>query len=84
MLEGRIIYRLQLQDRTEFFALREDKQKLFGKFQKLTAKPTAGEETVGLGLSIVKKYVEAMNGKVWCESALGNGSTFIVELNAMD
>jgi hypothetical protein len=31
------------------------------------------------GLSIVKKMAEAMNGKVWCESELGRGATFIVE-----
>ena len=28
---------------------------------------------------VVKKLVEAMNGKVWCESELGHGATFIVE-----
>ena len=60
----------------------EDQRKLFGKFQKLSAKPTAGEPATGLGLSIVKKYVEAMNGKVWCESEIGNGATFIVDFNA--
>jgi signal transduction histidine kinase len=58
----------------------EDKQKLFGKFARLSARPTAGEHSTGLGLSIVKKLVEAMNGRVWCESELGNGATFIVEL----
>jgi signal transduction histidine kinase len=58
----------------------EDKSKLFGKFVRLSAKPTGGEHSTGLGLSIVKKMVEAMNGKVWCESELGKGATFIVEL----
>jgi two-component system, sensor histidine kinase and response regulator len=57
-----------------------DKQKLFGKFNRLTAKPTGGEQSTGLGLFIVKKLVEAMNGSVWCESELGHGATFIVEL----
>lgn len=57
----------------------EDIPKLFHKFQKLEARPTAGESSTGLGLSIVKKYVEAMNGKVWCESEFGNGASFIVE-----
>ncbi|MEM6342849.1 MAG: tetratricopeptide repeat-containing sensor histidine kinase [Bacteroidota bacterium] len=56
----------------------EDKKKLFGRFQKLSAKPTGGESSNGIGLSIVKKYVEAMDGKVWCESVLGEGTTFIV------
>ncbi len=58
---------------------KEDQQKLFGKFQKLTAKPTGGEDSTGLGLSIVKKYVEAMNGRVWCESEEGKGSSFFIE-----
>jgi len=57
----------------------EDQKKLFGKFARLSAKPTGGEHSTGLGLSIVKKMVEAMDGKVWRESELGRGATFIVE-----
>lgn len=59
-----------------------DQQKLFGKFTRLTAQPTGGESSTGLGLFIVKKLVEAMNGKVWCESELGHGATFIVEFQS--
>jgi signal transduction histidine kinase len=62
----------------------EDQKKLFGKFARLSAKPTGGEHSTGLGLSIVKKMVEAMNGKVWCESDLGKGATFIVEFPAAE
>jgi signal transduction histidine kinase len=61
--------------------MEEDKPRLFQKFQKLSARPTAGESSTGLGLSIVKKYVEAMKGDVWCESESGNGAIFIVEFN---
>jgi predicted ATPase/signal transduction histidine kinase len=57
----------------------KDQQKLFGKFTRLSTKPTAGEHSTGLGLFIVKKLVTAMNGNVWCESVLGEGATFIVE-----
>jgi signal transduction histidine kinase len=57
----------------------EDFGKLFGKYQRLSARPTGGETSTGLGLSIVKKYVEVMKGKVWCESEFGGGATFIVE-----
>lgn len=56
-----------------------DQKKLFGRFQRLSAQPTGGEHSNGLGLSIVKKYVEAMNGKVWCESTTGHGATFVVD-----
>jgi PAS domain S-box-containing protein len=55
---------------------------LFGKFARLSTKPTGGEHSTGLGLNIVKKLVEAMNGRVWCESEFGKGATFIVELPA--
>jgi signal transduction histidine kinase len=55
-------------------------KKLFGKFARLSARPTGGEHSTGLGLSIVKKLVEAMHGRVWCESEVGKGTTFIVEL----
>ncbi len=58
----------------------EDKAKLFGKFVRLSARPTGGEQSTGLGLSIVKRMVEAMNGRVWCDTELGNGATFCVEL----
>jgi two-component system sensor histidine kinase/response regulator len=61
----------------------EDQKKLFGKFARLSAKPTGGEHSTGLGLSIVKKMVEAMHGKVWCESEPGNGATFIVSLETV-
>jgi signal transduction histidine kinase len=57
----------------------EDKKKLFGKFARLSAKPTGGEHSTGLGLSIVKRLAEAMEATIWCESELGNGATFIVE-----
>jgi len=56
----------------------EEMDRLFGKYQKLSARPTAGEDSTGLGLSIVKKYVDGMGGKVWCESEPGKGSNFIV------
>ncbi len=56
-----------------------DQKKLFTPFSRLTPKPTGGEHSTGLGLFIVKKLVESMNGKVWCESTLGQGTTFFVE-----
>ena len=60
-----------------------DMKKLFGKFARLSAQPTGGEHSTGLGPSIVKKLVEAMNGRVWCESEPGKGAKFIVELPAV-
>jgi signal transduction histidine kinase len=60
----------------------EDQKKLFGKYQKLSARPTANETSTGLGLSIVKKFVDAMGGEIWCESEEGNGASFLVKLSA--
>lgn len=72
------IARIEVQDQGQGIS-EGDKKKMFGKFQQLSAKPTQGEKSIGLGLSIVKKYVEAMNGKVWCESEIDKGANFIVE-----
>jgi signal transduction histidine kinase/ligand-binding sensor domain-containing protein len=58
--------------------------KLFGKFQKLSARPTDGEDSTGLGLSIVKKYVDVMGGRVWCESKPGKGAKFSVAFQKLD
>ncbi len=71
--------RVEVQDEGEGISA-GDMKKLFGKFARLSARPTGGEHSTGLGLSIVKKMVEAMNGRVWCESELGNGAMFIMEL----
>ena len=60
----------------------DDLQLLFKKFKRLSARPTGGESSMGLGLSIVKKYVELMEGRVWCESEHGQGATFIIEFKA--
>ncbi len=62
----------------------EDQKKLFGRFQRLSAQPTEGETSIGLGLSIVKKYIEAMNGEIHCESQLGIGTKFIISFESKD
>lgn len=59
---------------------KEDKELLFGKFQRLSAKPTGGETSTGLGLSIVKDIIDKHNGKTEVESEYGKGSTFIISI----
>lgn len=56
----------------------EDRRRLFGRFARLTAQPTGGEPSVGLGLSIVKHMVEACGGRIWVDSAEGKGAAFRV------
>jgi signal transduction histidine kinase/ligand-binding sensor domain-containing protein len=60
---------------------KEELPKVFGKFQKLSSQPTGGENSTGLGLSIVKQIVEMHGGRVWAESELGSGSQFFIELD---
>ncbi|MCS6807522.1 MAG: sensor histidine kinase [Candidatus Kapabacteria bacterium] len=56
----------------------EDKARLFHKFARLSARPTGGEHSTGLGLSITKRLVESMHGVIWCESMHLHGARFIV------
>ncbi len=58
----------------------EDLNSAFKRGAQLSAKPTGGESSTGLGLWIVKKLVEAHNGRVWVRSSLGKGSTFAFSL----
>ncbi len=59
----------------------KEENMLFKKFSKLSTKPTAGEISTGLGLSLVKRYVELINGEVRHEKGRDNiGANFIVEI----
>ncbi len=61
-----------------------DKERMFRRYGRLSARPTGGEPSTGLGLSIVRKLVLGMDGELLCESAEGQGSTFIVRLRRPD
>ena len=59
----------------------EDLEKVFGEFQTLSAKPTGGESSTGLGLFIVHKIVTLHHGRITAASeGPGKGSTFTVTL----
>jgi two-component system sensor histidine kinase/response regulator len=58
----------------------EDKTRMFRRYGRLSARPTAGETSTGLGLSIVRKLVLAMDGQLTCESNPGQGATFTFRL----
>ena len=75
------LIRIQVKDFGQGMS-KEDQKKVFKKFQKLSSKPTGGEKSVGLGLSIVKRYTEMMGGTVSFESKLGKGSEFYIDLPA--
>ncbi|HEY1661519.1 MAG TPA: hybrid sensor histidine kinase/response regulator [Verrucomicrobiae bacterium] len=57
-----------------------DKAKMFRRYGRLSARPTGGEPSTGLGLSIVRKLTNAMNGELSCESEPGQGAMFTIKL----
>lgn len=58
----------------------EDQQKLYGKFVRLSAKPTGGESSTGLGLYVVKNMCDRLGISISLKSALGTGSTFCIKI----
>ncbi len=58
----------------------DDKTKVFEKFARLSAKPTGGESSTGLGLAICKELIRQMNGEIGVNSTLGRGATFYIML----
>jgi two-component system sensor histidine kinase/response regulator len=53
----------------------QDAEKMFRRYGRLSARPTGDEPSTGLGLSIVKKMMDAMGGRLTCESKPGEGAT---------
>lgn len=53
-----------------------DRKKLFQEFAKLSARPTAGEDSTGLGLAITRRIVEAHGGEIGVDSEPGHGANF--------
>ena len=72
-------WRLSVQDQGP--GIREDERdRLFQEFARLSAKPTGGEKSTGLGLAITRRVVEAHGGSIGVESTPGQGATFFFTL----
>ncbi len=71
--------RFELQDEGPGFT-DDDRLNMFSKFKKLSAKPTGGESSSGLGLAIAKELIELHGGKIWLDNEVKVGSKFVIEL----
>ena len=59
----------------------EDKARMFHRYSRLSARPTGGEPSTGLGLSIAKRLMQGMKGELDCHSLRGQGATFILRFS---
>ncbi|OGG56940.1 MAG: hypothetical protein A3F84_15510 [Candidatus Handelsmanbacteria bacterium RIFCSPLOWO2_12_FULL_64_10] len=58
----------------------EDRERVFREFEQAEVALTKKYEGTGLGLSLVKRFVEQHGGQVWLESEVGKGSRFYFTL----
>ncbi len=58
----------------------EDRRRMFHRYARLSAQPTGGEPSTGLGLSIARKLVQGMGGELVCENAPEQGAVFTLRL----
>jgi PAS domain S-box-containing protein len=79
ILDQKKTFRIEVEDQGPGIK-QEDMTRLFGKYQKLSARPTAGESSSGLGLNIVKQLVNVLNGNISVHSIEAKGSNFIIDL----
>jgi len=56
---------------------KEDKEKLF---QRFTQVGEMSKQGWGLGLAISREFINAQNGRIWVESEVGKGSTFVFSI----
>jgi signal transduction histidine kinase len=54
----------------------EDQERIFREFEQVDSSDTPKYKGTGLGLALVKRFVELHGGRVWVESQFGKGSTF--------
>ena len=70
--------RIEIQDQGPGFS-QTDKQLAFKRGHHLSAKPTAGESSTGLGLSIVKEFIDTHHASISIADAPGGGALFQID-----
>ena len=60
----------------------EDQELIFEEFRQATVAVGRPTEGTGLGLPLARRFIELHGGRLWVESALGEGSTFRFTLPA--
>ncbi len=86
--EGNITIALEDKEDAVIFSVSDDgigipkhiQPTVFERFTKARRAGLRGEESVGLGMSIIKRIVEVHGGKLWLESEVGKGACFYVEI----
>jgi len=58
----------------------KDQERLFQQGARLTPRPTAGESSTGYGLAVAKDMMKKLRGELWCDSVLGQGTSFFVRV----
>jgi signal transduction histidine kinase len=60
----------------------DEKERIFAKFYQIPELNGANPKGTGLGLAISKALVELHGGRIWVESGISGGSTFVFTLPA--
>ena len=63
---------------------KELQKTLFNSYDYNQSANVADDMDSGLGLELVSTFIEIINGKIWLESEIGEGSTFFISLNKLD
>src|SRR6266700_2168425 len=79
MEQGQKVTRIEVCDRGQGISA-EEQMHIFETFYRAPNAQVSKKNGWGLGLAICKDIVERHNGRIWCESELGKGSMFVVEL----
>ncbi|MDP1573804.1 MAG: ATP-binding protein [Coxiellaceae bacterium] len=79
MVNDRFILRLEISD-TGIGIPKDKHEAIFIRFQRLSSAASGVYEGTGLGLTVVKQFIESLSGNITIESLLGKGTTFTAEI----